>query len=162
VNDVNWRALAERRKEDNDGLLEQIKAREVGEQKAIEYSIKLQRLIENLKYETEPPYPQLHHHKMIVAAKAYRTALKGMMGLVQLLSRNEDIPAAIRARMTENHRFKDAQTCFPETNWDEYGLTPPYEAFDDCEEDGPMDLEDQLENALNKAFPSTSATEPKL
>jgi hypothetical protein len=27
------------------------------------------------------------------------------------------------------------------------------EAFDDYEEDGPMDLEDQLENALNKAFP---------
>jgi hypothetical protein len=36
----------------------------------IEYSIKLQRLIENLKYDTETPYPELHHHKMIVAAKA--------------------------------------------------------------------------------------------
>jgi hypothetical protein len=35
----------------------------------IEYSIKLQRLIENLKYDTETPYPELHHHKMIVAAK---------------------------------------------------------------------------------------------
>jgi hypothetical protein len=40
-------------------------------------------------------------------------ALSGLIGLVQLLSRNEDIPAAIRARMTENHRFKDAQACFP-------------------------------------------------
>ena len=36
----------------------------------IEYSIKLQRLIENLKYDTDTPYPELHHHKMIVAAKA--------------------------------------------------------------------------------------------
>jgi hypothetical protein len=35
----------------------------------IEYSIKLQRLIENLKCDTEVPYPELHHHKMIVAAK---------------------------------------------------------------------------------------------
>jgi len=35
----------------------------------IEYSIKLQRLIESLKYDTETPYPELHHHKMIVAAK---------------------------------------------------------------------------------------------
>ena len=30
------------------------------------------------------------------------------------------------------------------------------EALDDYEEDGPMDLEDQLESALNAAFPSTS------
>jgi hypothetical protein len=29
---------------------------------------------------------------------------------------------------------KDAQTCFPEINWDEYGLNPPDEAFDDYEE----------------------------
>lgn len=29
-------------------------------------------------------------------------------------------------------------------------------AWDQREEDGPMDLEDQLENALNAAFPSTS------
>jgi hypothetical protein len=113
-----------------------------GEQKAIEYSIKLQRLIENLKYDTDPPYPELHHHKMIVAAKAYRTALSGMIGLVQLLSRNEDIPPAIRARMTENHRFKDAQACFPEINWDEYGL-PSYDEK----------AEDQLEVALDHAFP---------
>jgi hypothetical protein len=101
-----------------------------GEQKAIEYSIKLQRLIENLKYETDPPYPELHHHKMIVAAKRIREALSGMIGLVQLLSRNEDIPEAIRARMTENHRFKEAQACFPDTKWDEYGLTAP-ETFDE-------------------------------
>jgi hypothetical protein len=26
--------------------------------------------------------------------------------------------------------------------------------WEDYEEDGPMDLEDQLENALNKAFPA--------
>ena len=54
-----------------------------------------------------------------------RDALNGMIGLVQLLSRNEDIPAAIRARMTTSHRFKDAQLCFPETKWHEYGLTAP-------------------------------------
>ena len=30
------------------------------------------------------------------------------------------------------------------------------ESFHDYEEDGPMDLEDQLESALNAAFPSTS------
>lgn len=36
-----------------------------------DYSIKLQQLIENLKYpESEVPSPELHHHKMIVAAKA--------------------------------------------------------------------------------------------
>ena len=52
-------------------------------------------------------------------------ALSGLIGLVQLLSRNEDIPAEIRARMTENHRFKDAQACFPNTDWSEYGLSFP-------------------------------------
>jgi hypothetical protein len=31
------------------------------------------------------------------------------------------------------------------------------EAFDDYEEDGSMDLEDQLESALNAAFPSAKA-----
>ena len=56
---------------------------------------------------------------------ALEAALNGMMGLVQLLSRNEDIPVEIRARMTTGHRFKDAQLCFPDTKWDEYGLTAP-------------------------------------
>jgi len=51
-------------------------ARAAGEQKAIEYSIKLQRLIENLKYDTAPLYPELHHHKMIVAAKARIASLE--------------------------------------------------------------------------------------
>lgn len=54
-----------------------------------------------------------------------RTALSGLLGLVQLLSRNEDIPAEIRSRMTRNHRFEDAQRCFPETKWDDYGLETP-------------------------------------
>jgi hypothetical protein len=43
----------------------------------IEYSIKLQRLIENLKYDTETPYPELHHHKMIVDAKTRIRELEG-------------------------------------------------------------------------------------
>ena len=36
------------------------------------------------------------------------------------------------------------------------GCSCPYcteEAYDDYEEDGPMDLEDQLDSALNKALP---------
>lgn len=57
-------------------------ARATGEQKAIEYSIKLQRLIENLKYETEPRYPELHHHKMIVAAKARIARLEEALKLI--------------------------------------------------------------------------------
>lgn len=52
-------------------------------------------------------------------------ALSGMIGLVQLLSHNGDIPPDIRADMTENHRFKDALACFPKVNWAEYGLTSP-------------------------------------
>ena len=44
--------------------------KDVRERDALEYSIKLQRLIENLKYPNmTPPYPELHHHKMIVEAK---------------------------------------------------------------------------------------------
>lgn len=35
------------------------------------------------------------------------------------------------------------------------------EAFDDYEENGPMDLEDQLESALNKAFPATTGGKPR-
>jgi hypothetical protein len=48
----------------------------------IDYAIKLQRLIENLKYETDPPYPELHHHKMIVAAKARIDRLEEALGLI--------------------------------------------------------------------------------
>jgi hypothetical protein len=40
-----------------------------------EYSIKLQRLIESLKRE-DTPHPDLHHHKMIVAAKQQLAAAK--------------------------------------------------------------------------------------
>lgn len=52
-------------------------------------------------------------------------ALNGMIGLVQLLSNNADIPVEIHAMMTANHRFKAAQLCFPDTKWDEYGLKAP-------------------------------------
>lgn len=62
---------------------------------------------------------------LIAEVEKLRLSLNGMIGLVQLLSRNEDIPTDIRSRMTENHRFQDAQRCFPETNWDEYGLMAP-------------------------------------
>jgi hypothetical protein len=40
------------------------------------------------------------------------SALNGMIGLVQLLSHNQDVPPDIRADMLESHRFKDAQACF--------------------------------------------------
>ena len=40
----------------------------------VEYSIKLKRLIENLKYATEPSYPELYHHKIIVETKAALSA----------------------------------------------------------------------------------------
>lgn len=33
--------------------------------------------------------------------------------------------------------------------------------WDDYEEDGPLDLEDQLENALDRAFPSSAADREK-
>jgi hypothetical protein len=61
----------------------------------IEYSIKLQRLIENLKYDTETPYPELHHHKMIVAAKGRIRELEAALHEIadfseQFIADNED------------------------------------------------------------------------
>lgn len=50
-----------------------------------DYSIKLQRLIENLKYDTEPPYPELYHHKMIVAAKARIAALEAALRMAHYI-----------------------------------------------------------------------------
>ena len=36
----------------------------------LNYAIRLQQLIENLKYDTETPHTELYHHKIIIAAKA--------------------------------------------------------------------------------------------
>lgn len=52
-------------------------------------------------------------------------ALNGMIGLIQLLSHNRDIPPDIRADMTESHRLEEAQRCFPNVDWKEYGLLTP-------------------------------------
>lgn len=109
------------------------------EQKAIEYSIKLQRLIENLKYPNTPPsYPELHHHKMIVAAKA---AMYGQVGS----SPTPVVPQGDAAgsgtgvlTVPQGHELNE---------WDQH------------EEDGSLDLEDQLENALDRAFPSAKRNE---
>ena len=54
----------------------------------VDYGVKLQRLIENLKYDSEPPYPELHHHKMIVKAKHEAQRLRV---LVQEIVEADDI-----------------------------------------------------------------------
>lgn len=54
-----------------------------------------------------------------------KDALNGMIGLVQLFSHNSDIPASVRRLMTSNNRFLDALACFPDTDWNEYGIATP-------------------------------------
>jgi hypothetical protein len=104
------------------------------EQKAIEYSIKLQRLIENLKYPNMwPPYPELHHHKMIVAAKAAMYGHAGSSPAPVVPQGDATGSGTGVLTVPQGHELNE---------WDQY------------EEDGPLDLEDQLENALDRAFPA--------
>lgn len=88
----------------------------------------LERFNVGVAIDNDPDGLWCRHASHLASVAHLEKALNGMIGLVQLLSRNEDIPAAIRARMTENHRFKDAQRCFPNTKWDEYGLAAPGDA----------------------------------
>ena len=52
--------------------------------KQIDHGVKLQQLIENLKYDSEPPHPELHHHKMIVKAKREVQRLRDALGKVNI------------------------------------------------------------------------------
>jgi hypothetical protein len=64
----------------------------------IEYAIKLQRLIENLNYDTETPYPELHHHKMIVAAKGRIRELEFQINEIQSV-RNSEVKVSETRRL---------------------------------------------------------------
>lgn len=48
----------------------------------INYSIKLQRLLESIKRE-DTPYPELHHHQMVTAIKTENAALREKVAALQ-------------------------------------------------------------------------------
>ena len=69
--------------------------------------------------------------------------------------------AAVRECQAANHsaaagcELADAERFARDMGVDLNALSPDEQAaFDDYEEDGPLDLEDQLERALDRAFPS--------
>ena len=100
--------------------------------KELDYAIKLQRLIENLKYPDSPvPYPELHHHKMIVAAK---TAMYGHAGSnpAPVVPQGDAAGSGTGVlTVPQGHEMDE---------WDEY------------EEDGPLDLEDAFDRSIERAF----------
>jgi hypothetical protein len=71
LGDTNWRQLAENRKEDNEGLIQQI-------------------------------------NKLEDRCKGGDDVLLGLLGLIQLLSNNADIPEQVRNDMLTSHRYVDA------------------------------------------------------
>ena len=117
----------------------------------LEYSIKLQKLIEAFCRGDDPlPYPELWHSKKLTALRLHKCpevmnppASAAPGAEAGNLNPGHVIGHGVRPRRAAKVRRADAAPPPTELNeWDQY------------EEDGPRDLEDQLESALNEAFPS--------